>query len=67
MVFVPFSAMGEPVGAAEVLAYGFAGPSAVSRSTARYRPTGVAESPDGAPYVFDEVGGRVWRIVYTGG
>jgi glucose/arabinose dehydrogenase len=67
VVFVPFSATGDPLGAAEVFADGFAGPSAVSRATARYRPTGVAEGPDGALYVSDDVGGRVWRIVYTGG
>jgi glucose/arabinose dehydrogenase len=66
VVFVPFSATGEPSSAWEVFAGGFAGPAAASRATAAYRPTGVAEGPDGSLYVSDDVRGRVWRIVYRG-
>jgi glucose/arabinose dehydrogenase len=67
VVFVPFDATGTPAAAWEVFAHGFAGPTASSRATAAYRPTGVAEGPDGSLYVADDVRGRIWRIVYTGG
>ena len=66
VVFVPFGA-GAPLGTWEVFADGFAGATAVSRTTATYRPTGLAVAPDGALYVADDVRGRVWRIVYRGG
>ena len=65
VVFVPFGA-GAPTGAWEVFADGFAGASATSRATAAYRPTGLAQGPDGSLYVADDVKGRVWRIVYRG-
>jgi glucose/arabinose dehydrogenase len=65
VVFVPFGT-GAPLGTWEVFADGFAGAAAVSRATAAYRPTGIAQGPDGALYVADDVKGRVWRIVYRG-
>lgn len=34
-------------------------------STTR-RPTGVAVGPDGALYISDDAGGRIWKVVYTG-
>jgi glucose/arabinose dehydrogenase len=64
VVFVPFDAAGVPTGGYEVFADGFAGPGAVSRVTAKYRPTGVAQGPGGALFVADDVRGRVWRIVF---
>ncbi len=63
VVFVPF-ANGASNGAWEVFASGFVPPD-VQPSTARNRPAGVAQGPDGALYVADDVGGRVWRITYN--
>jgi glucose/arabinose dehydrogenase len=31
-----------------------------------HRPVGIAEGPNGSVYVTDDVGGRIWRVVYTG-
>ena len=31
-----------------------------------YRPTGLAEGPDGSLYVSDDRGGRIYRISYRG-
>ena len=33
---------------------------------ATHRPVGIAQGPDGSVYVTDDVGGRIWRILYTG-
>ena len=38
----------------------------MSPQDAVHRPVGIAQGPDGSVYVTDDVGGRVWRIVYTG-
>ncbi len=62
VVFVPF-ANNASNGAWEVFATGFV-PADVQPSTAPHRPSGVAQGPDGALYVTDDVGGRVWRITY---
>jgi glucose/arabinose dehydrogenase len=48
----------------KVFADGFAG-STPGPETARHRPTGLAEGPDGALYVSDDRGGRIWRITYA--
>ena len=64
--FVPFSANGIPSGPAETFADGFAGSTGPLPATARHRPVGVTEGPDGSLYVSDDRGGRIWRIVYTG-
>lgn len=63
VVFVPFS-NNQSDGTWEVFATGFVPPD-VQPATARHRPSGVAQGPDGALYVADDVGGRVWRITYT--
>jgi glucose/arabinose dehydrogenase len=65
VVFLPF-ANGEPGGDWEVFADGFAGAD-VSPSGAAHRPAGLAVGPDGALYVSDDSGGRIWRIVHAGG
>ncbi|WP_424956465.1 PQQ-dependent sugar dehydrogenase [Hyphomicrobium sp. 1Nfss2.1] len=48
-----------------VFADGFAGKHK-DPSRAVHRPSGLAVGPYGALYVSDDVGGRVWRIVYEG-
>ena len=64
--FVPFGQNGSPSGPAETFADGFAGSTGPLPATARHRPVGVTEGPDGSLYVSDDRGGRIWRIVYTG-
>jgi glucose/arabinose dehydrogenase len=46
-----------------VFASGFAGPM-VSPEGALHRPVGLAQGPDGAVYLSDDKGGRIWKIVY---
>jgi glucose/arabinose dehydrogenase len=35
--------------------------------TAKHRPTGLAQGPDGSLYVTDDAGGRIYRITYGSG
>lgn len=63
VVFVPFQG-DVPSGRFEVFADGFAGPRK-RPPYARHRPVGLAEGPDGALYLTDDKGGRVWRIAFT--
>ncbi len=53
-------------GKCEIFADGFAGKEK-SPEKAAHRPTGIAVGPDGALYVSDDVRGRIYRIVYSGG
>jgi glucose/arabinose dehydrogenase/mono/diheme cytochrome c family protein len=53
-------------GQCEIFADGFAGADK-SPGKAAHRPTGLAVGPDGALYVADDVSGRIYRIVYSGG
>ncbi len=66
LVFVPFTG-GKPADPAkyEIFADGFAGPSK-QPDRAVHRPTGLAQARDGAIYVADDKGGRIWKIVYKG-
>ena len=64
--FVPFGRNGRPSGAAETFANGFAGTSVGLPATARHRPVGVTEGPDGSLYISDDKGGRIWRVVFVG-
>ena len=67
VAFVPLRD-GAPAGEWEVFADGFAGVDPLrSPGDAEHRPTGLAQAPDGALYVTDSVGGRIWRISYSGG
>ena len=66
VAFVPFTG-GKPADAAkyEIFADGFAG-GAKDPDRATHRPTGLAQGPDGALYIADDKGGRVWKVVYKG-
>ncbi len=64
IVFQPL-ADGKPSGAFVVFADGFAG-AIKEPEKAAFRPTGLAEAPDGAVYVADDVHGRIWRVAYVG-
>ena len=66
VMFLPMGANGNPSGSPEVFADGFAGSPGPLPATARHRPVGVTEGPDGSLYVSDDRGGRIWRIIYTG-
>lgn len=65
---VIFHAMsgGSPAGAYESFADGFAEqpPAQLQNTNAKHRPVGLAVGPDGALYVTDDVGGRVYKITY---
>lgn len=66
VAFVPFNG-GKPADPSkyEVFADGFAG-GTKDPDRAAHRPTGLAQGPDGALYIADDKGGRVWRVVYKG-
>ncbi len=38
----------------------------INPGEAEYRPTGLAQGPDGSLFVSDSVKGRIWMIVYSG-
>jgi glucose/arabinose dehydrogenase len=61
VVFQPLDRAGTPSGDYEVFADGFAGANKTPEAAAQ-RPAGVAMGPDGALYVSDDQGGRIWRI-----
>ena len=66
VVFVPM-ADGKPSGEWRVFAGNFAGVDPVeSPRDAYHRPCGLAVGPDGALYVADSTGGRIYRIQYGG-
>ena len=66
VVFIPFAG-GNPADPAkyEIFADGFAGANK-QPDAAAHRPTGITQGPDGALYITDDKGGRVWRVVYRG-
>lgn len=68
VVFQPIS-NGAANGEYETFANGFAGvpPADLQPGTAKHRPTGLAQGPDGALYVTDDLGGRVYRITWGAG
>jgi glucose/arabinose dehydrogenase len=65
VVFQPL-ADGKASGPFVVFADGFAG-AVKAPGQAAHRPTGLAVGPDGALYIADDQGGRIWRVTYQGG
>ncbi len=64
VVFVPME-NGQPSGDWEIFADGFAGAEEIrSPADANFRPTGLAEGPDGAIYLAEDKVGRIWRITW---
>ena len=66
VAFVPFK-NGKPSGEWEVFADNFAGTDEIqSPGQAKHRPCGLAQGPDGALYVSDDVKGTIFKITYKG-
>jgi len=66
VVFVPFAKnLPATPDQYETFADGFAG-AQMQPDRAAHRPVGLAQGPDGALYITDDRGGRVWRVTYTG-
>jgi len=65
VAFLPFKD-GKPSGEWEIFADNFAGEENVQPGTAKHRPCGLAQGPDGSLYVSDDSGGTIYRIIYTG-
>jgi len=66
LTFVPFAG-GKQVepGKYEIFADGYAGANK-DPDRAAHRPAGLAQGLDGAVYITDDKGGRVWKVVYKG-
>ena len=64
VVFQPLAG-GMASGPFVVFADGFAG-AMKEPGRAAHRPTGLAVAPDGALYIADDQGGRIWRVTYHG-
>ena len=66
VAFVPFK-NAKPSGEWEIFADNFAGVQDIeSPAQAQHRPCGLAEGPDGAVYVSDDVKGTIYKITYHG-
>ncbi len=67
VVFVPFDGDLPAAGADyEIFADDFAGDARPLPDAAEHRPVALAQGPDGALYISDDFGGRIWRVIYTG-
>ena len=65
VVFVPMKD-GKPSGQWEVFADGFIGKESIkSPADTAYRPSGLAEGPDGALYITEDKHGRIWRVTHS--
>jgi glucose/arabinose dehydrogenase len=65
VVFVPFKD-GMPSGKWEVFADGFSQLAKdATTGRAKYRPTGLAQGPDGSLYVSDDNNGTIWKVSYS--
>lgn len=66
VAFVPFK-NGKPAGEWEIFADNFSGIDlAKPNGPIKYRPTGLAQGPDGSIYVTDDVKGAIFKISYAG-
>jgi len=66
VAFVPFAG-GKFSGKYEIFADGFMGPKAPAKpEEAVYRPSAVAEGPDGSIYISESAKGRIWRVIFRG-
>ena len=62
VVFVPMRD-GQVTGDWEVFADGFTGAESIKNpANTAYRPTGLAEGPDGAIYITEDKHGRIWKV-----
>ena len=64
VVFVPMNAAGEVTGQWEIFADDFE--RVLTASNVPARPSGLAVGPEGALYIVDDSGGRVFRVTYAG-
>ena len=64
VVFVPMNEAGEITGDWEIFADDFE--VAAPGTSLIGRPSGLAIGPDGALYIGDDAGGRIWKVTYTG-
>ena len=66
VVFVPMK-NGAVGGDWEIFADGFKGATPVRNpGEAAYRPTGLAEGPDGELYISEDKNGRIWQVRWSG-
>lgn len=65
VAFVPFK-NGKPSGNWEIFADNFS-PIEQGNLVFKYRPSGLAQGPDGALYVADDVKGAIFKITYVAG
>jgi acetyl esterase/lipase/glucose/arabinose dehydrogenase len=65
VAFVPF-VNGRPSGDWSIFADGFASTDTGLPASAAHRPLGLAVGRDGALYITDDRGGRVWRVIADG-
>ena len=66
VAFVPFQE-GQPSDSWRPFVEGFPGTSRIqSPRDAVYRPTGLAQGPDGSLYISDSQKGRIWRVIFEG-
>ncbi len=64
VAFIPFKD-GKPAGTWEVFADHFMEANAsASKSTLHHRPMGIAQGPDGALYIADDLQGTIFKITY---
>jgi len=66
VVFVPMAG-NQPSGQWEIFADDFEAPEPIaSPADAKHRPVGLAQGPEGSLYITDDVGGRIWKVSYSG-